>query len=182
LTPTREEFLYFSLPEKLLFYGLVYLSLAYMVWQFWQRGRLWMTGRPIETSDPPSKAKWLPSSPAAKRWFRNVLVYVLEQKKVRSSRPKSGAPMHLAIFYGFVTLLLATTLLAINTYSPVKFHKGTYYLVYEMTADCMGVVFVIGIVWAFLRRGLSKAPLTRAPADYWTLALLLTLALTGYWT
>ncbi|HWD37434.1 MAG TPA: (Fe-S)-binding protein [Fimbriimonas sp.] len=211
MTPTRQEFLYFSLPEKLLFYFLILSSVTYMIWQFRDRVMLWKKGRPLASG-----------SQSPRKWIGNVLVYVLGQKKVRSSRRKSGAPMHLAIFYGFMTLLLATTLLGVNTYSPIKFHKGVYFLAYEQISDWMGLVFVIGVCWAWIRRyslsrralsplppagevgelanrergpsgpkmpgvhlteGRQKTsnPITTTPNDYWTLALLLVLGVTGFW-
>jgi Fe-S oxidoreductase len=177
LTPTRQEFLYFSLPEKILFYLLIYASIAYMVWQFLVPYRLWMKGRPLPAN--------LTSAEQAKKWLANIAVYVLAQKKVRSSRKTGGAPMHLAIFYGFMTLLLATTLLGINTYSPIKFHYGTYFLIYEQVTDWMGLVFLIGVAWAAVRRVQlhyrAKPAQPSAPSDYWTLALLATLGFTGFW-
>lgn len=176
LTPTREEFLYFSFAEKLLFYALVFLCLAAMVAQIWKRVRLWQTGVPLTPK---------PWQENLQSWSRNLGVYVLGQRKVRSSRPTSGAPMHLAIFYGFLTLFLATTLLGINTYSPIKFHFGIYYLVYEWVADVMGLVFMIGVVWAFIRRYRMMKdpanPMASEPADLYTLGLLFFLAATGYW-
>jgi Fe-S oxidoreductase len=177
LTPTRQEFLYFSLPEKILFYVLVYSSLGYMAWQFATPYRLAQMGRPSET--PPAKKDRLIG------WISNVCVFVLAQKKVRSSRKTGGAPMHLAIFYGFMTLLVATTLLGINTYSPWKFHRGLYFLIYEQVTDWMGLVFLIGIGWAAVRRvWLATRPLrpqANTPSDFWSLALLGVLGLTGFW-
>lgn len=209
MEPTRQEFFHFSTPEKVLFYVLVYASLAVMFWQIAQRVRLWRQGRPIEwATTREGREYWLPTRDGFKNWARNVAIFILGQKKVRSSRKTSGAPMHLAIFYGFLTLVLATTLLAINTYSPIKFHKGVYYLVYEMTADVMGLVFLIGIAWAFVRRlkmtaegrrlveaaaqsedpnfrpqliQNRRAPLSSAPTDFWTLGLLFVVGFTGYW-
>jgi len=82
LEPTRTEFMYFSTPEKLLFYVFVFSSLGYMAWQFADRVRLWRKGRPIDGGD----GKWgMPRGDALKGWLRNVVVYVLGQKKVRSS-------------------------------------------------------------------------------------------------
>ena len=199
MTPTRQEFLYFSLPEKLLFYFLVYSSLAYMAWQFLVPYRLWRTGRP--TGQPISLKTLI-------QWTSKIATYALAQKKVRTSRKWSGAPMHLAIFYGFMTLLLATTLLGINTYSPVKFHKGLYFLIYEQVTDWMGLVFLIGLAWATVRRiridleakksrikladltdpqvirqisEHRRRPLTSTFQDYGTLLLLAFLGLTGFW-
>jgi hypothetical protein len=145
--PTRQEFLHITHPEQILFYVLVYCSLAYMAWQIAARVRLWLQGRPTGELRAGWRY-WLPTKNRLTAWLKNIGEYVLLQKKVRSSRPKSGAPMHLLIFYGFVSLVIATTLLAINTYGPVKFHHGTYYLVYEGTFDFLGLFLIIGVAWA----------------------------------
>lgn len=202
MEPTRQEFLHISPPEKYLFYGLVYASLAYMAWQIAQRVRLWQQGRPLGELRPGWRY-WLPTKTEASKWLENIWAYVLLQKKVRSSRPKSGAPMHLLIFYGFLSLVLATTLLAVNTYGPVKFHRGTYYLAYESAFDFLGLLFMAGVGWALIRRGLGlkqelgpaalrepdpkqelqrrRWPMSQSLNDFLTLGLLFTLGLTGYW-
>ncbi len=200
--PTRDEFLFFSLPEKALFYIIVYACLGYMVYQIIGRIRLWQQGKPVDWYPTrEGRAYWIPTQDGLKHWVQNVVVYILAQKKVRSSRQKSGAPMHLMIFYGFATFFLATTLLAINTYGPIKFHKGNYYLAYEMFVDLMGLVFLVGVAWAFVRRyqnlqvELGSAavedpkqmiqrrrwPMSHAAPDFWTLGLLFMMAITGYW-
>lgn len=209
MTPTRPEFLYLSTFEKVLFYVLVFSSLAYAAWQIMQKVKVWQQGKTIgETRQ--GWRYWLPTAPGLRRWWKNVADYVLAQKKVRSSRKKGGAPMHLLLFYGFLSLLLATTLLAIATYAPwvglPNFHRGTYYLVYEFTFDVLGLAFVIGVVWAFFRRlalaklelgesrlkstdpdQVAKAsvdgrrkPLSSATNDYLTLGLLFLVGTTGY--
>jgi len=201
LVPTREEFLYFSLPEKLLFYVLTFLALGYAAQQVWARVKLWQTGRPTAPLREGWKY-WLPTRESASQWWQNLLVYVLAQKKVRSSRKKSGAPMHLLIFYGFVSLFIATTLLGINTYSPIKFHQGNYYLLYEATFDTLGLLLLVGLVWAIGRRLIAvkqgapvaaatlfenqkidqrRYPVSHAPADWLALGMLLVLTLNGYW-
>ena len=155
-----------------------------MAFAFWKRSREWMKGQP----------KSWPSD-----WLKGVLSYVLGQKKVQGSRPKSGAPMHLMIFYGFLSLLLATTLLAIATYAPLigleNFHKGTYYLVFEATFDILGLLLLVGVCWAGVRRFLYlkkqgkqledapekvAGPLGHDPRDWEALGLLLVLTVTGY--
>jgi Fe-S oxidoreductase len=173
---------------KLAFYALTFLSLVIMALQFVQRARNWRKGRPID---------WKPD------YLGGIVRYVLGQKKVQGSRPKSGAPMHLLIFYGFLALFLATTLLAVATYAPlvggVNFHRGLYYLVYETTFDILGIPFVVGVGWALWRRWsydrahgraetdpetgkprFSNNPLTTDWRDYATLVILLTLGVTGY--
>jgi len=155
-----------GLPHKVAFYSLMALSVGVLAWQVRDRVRLWMTGRPISWRSP---------------LLANFARYVLGQRKVRTSRTKSGAPMHLLIFYGFLTLFIGTTLLAINTYSPWKFHKGTYYLVYEFTLDIMGTALFVGLIWAMWRRLLAKPrALISSVSDVWTLVLLLALTVTGF--
>lgn len=223
MEPTRTEFLDISQPEKYLFYALIYLSLAFMVYQIWQRARIWLKGKPIWWSSKAATvaaegedAKVSLAVPAiadVKRWIKNLVEYVLLQRKVRSSRKKTGAPMHLLIFYGFLSLFLATTLLAISSYGPYiglpEFHKGAYYLAYETTFDILGVLFVVGIGWALLRRmvlsqegatliekvrGRTKEgdpmkrqfeqnrrfPLSHSANDFYALGLLFAIGVTGY--
>ncbi|MER3414443.1 MAG: hypothetical protein C4341_09505 [Armatimonadota bacterium] len=166
MEPTRTEFLFMGLPHKVAFYSLMALSVGVLAWQVRDRVRLWMTGRPISWRSP---------------LLANFARYVLGQRKVRTSRTKSVAPMHLLIFYGFLTLFIGTTLLAINTYSPWKFHKGTYYLVYEFTLDIMGTALFVGLIWAMWRRLLAKPrALISSVSDVWTLVLLLALTVTGF--
>lgn len=194
--PSREEFLHIG-AGKYVFYCLIYLSLAIMAWQIVLRVRLWMQGRPV-AERPAGWRYWIPTKADLSKWLGNVWTYVLAQRKVRSSRRKSGAPMHLLIFYGFLALFLATTILAINTYGPWKFHQGTFYEAYETTFDLLGLLFVIGLIWALFRRIAMErrggprtshapdgkrrgSPLTTAWGDYATLGLLLLIGLTGYW-
>jgi Fe-S oxidoreductase len=201
LNPTREEYLFFSLPEKLLLYGLTLLSLGIMAAQIWQRVKVWQQGKPIAELRTGWRY-WLPTREALGTWWKNLATYVLAQKKVRGSRPKSGAPMHLMIFYGFLALTIATTLLGINTYSPIKFHQGNYYLLYEATFDTLGLLLLFGLLWAIGRRAIAmregkklasetpyeaqktdqrRYPISGNASDMAVLFLLLALTLNGYW-
>lgn len=190
---TRSEFLYLSRPAIALFYVLTFASIAGMLVPIVRRALFWHKGRDAE--------KW-----TVREALGNLLSYVLGQRKVRSSRRRSGAPMHLLLFYGFLTLFIGTTLLAINTYSPVKFHFGNYFLVYEEALDWMGLAFLVGVVWAFFRRlsadrtgpGIGalrnaeateiarqsqenrRRPLSGGLNDYLTLGLLFVVGATGF--
>lgn len=170
---TREEFLYIG-NGKYVFYVLIFLSLGIMAFQIFLRVKGWKQGKPVT---------W-PQSPA--KWLSNFKEFVLLQRKVRTSRRKSGAPMHLFIFYGFLSLFLATTLLAAATYAPLigipNWHKGAYYIAFEFTFDVLGLLFVAGIVWAMVRRyKMRNGPITTDWKDWATLVILLMLGLGGYW-
>ena len=230
MQPTRTEFLDITQPERYLFYALIYLAIGLMIAQVVQRTLIWLKGKPIwwsaKLADVPEitgedgqtkRSTELkigrPDMRDVRRWVSNVLVFIVGQKKVKSSRKKSGAPMHLLIFYGFLSLLLATTLLAISSYGPYiglpPFHQGAYYLVYELTFDILGAMFVIGIGWALIRRTIlnqegaemvakleptvpaddplarqfvhnRRFPLSSDTTDFLALLLLFVLGFTGY--
>jgi Fe-S oxidoreductase len=68
-----------------------------------------------------------------------------------------GGLMHAGIFWGFLTLLIATTILAIDMdlYQPVtgdSFFVGDFYLSYSFVVDLMGLVFVVALGVALYRR------------------------------
>lgn len=176
---TREEYLTFPLFEKLAFYLLALLCLGYMAKQIVDRVRLWQSGRPIGPIRE-GKQYWMPTKEGITKWMGKIIPYILLQKKVKSSRPKSGGPMHLMIFYGFMALVVATTLLGINTYSPYKFHKGAYYLLYEATFDTLGLFLFFGLAWAMVRRMRTKEPISQDKWDVGILGLLLLITVNGY--
>lgn len=207
MTPTRTIFLHIPAWEQALFYVIIAGSLLAMAWQIAARVRLWKTGRPVAPNREGWRY-WLPTRDALGRWMGRLGTYVLAQKKVRSSRKRTGAPMHLLIFYGFLSLFLATSLLAVAKYGPWNFHRGTYYVVYETTFDLLGLLFVAGIAWALIRRLLEanrgaksvalarekedpafanqlaqnrRHPLSHTLSDTAALALLLVVGLSGYW-
>ncbi len=72
-------------------------------------------------------------------------------------RDLAGGLMHAGIFWGFLTLLIATTILAIDmdVYQPLtgnSFFVGDFYLSYSFVVDLMGFVFVAALGVALYRR------------------------------
>ncbi len=189
MDPTRSEFLFMDTPlTKAVFYVGTAISLAIMAWQFFGSARYWRRGK---------KITWKPD------YLSGILTFVLGQRKVMGSRPKEGAPLHLLIFYGFLALFLATTLLAMAGYAPLigipNWHRGTYYLIYEFTFDALGLLFVAGVIWALVRRyriarestppmpdpatgklNRSATTITSEWHDFAILYLLLILGVSGY--
>ena len=67
----------------------------------------------------------------------------------------SGAGlMHSAIYYGFIVLFLGTVTLEIDHLLPadLKFLEGRVYQVYSFVLDAFGLIFLVGIAWAAVRR------------------------------
>ncbi|MES1228209.1 MAG: hypothetical protein ABUL72_06020, partial [Armatimonadota bacterium] len=187
MEPTRHEFIFQGPEAKGVFYVLTLMSLAAMVWQVWRMRQSWLKGKP---------------TPWRGAGCDGIRSFVFGQRKVKESRPKGGAPMHLFMFYGFLGLFLATSLLGLATYSPLiglpNWHTGTYYLIYEFLADTAGLVFLVGVAWAFWRRlvmwvrlgrtqpgadgklNRSRNPLTTEWKDWAVLVLLGALAKAGF--
>ena len=84
---------------------------------------------------------------------RRLVLYALMQRRV-GRRPR-GWP-HLAIFFGFIALLIATTIVAIDwdIARPLGFRvlTGNRYLYFEAIVDALGFAFVCGLLAALVCR------------------------------
>ena len=88
--------------------------------------------------------------------------------------------MHLLILWGFLGLLLATTLDAADHYL-FSFLRGDSYLVFSAFADLAGVMFVTGLLWAFVRRYIQRVSrLERRTGDLVILLWLLAIGISGF--
>jgi hypothetical protein len=93
-----------------------------------------------------------------------MLGYALGQKKV--PRHRFATLFHLPLYAGFVMLLIGTTLLAIAEWTEIGshiflkegiwFHKGLYYILYEVTLDLFGLGVIFGCILALWRRHAQK--------------------------
>jgi Fe-S oxidoreductase len=83
---------------------------------------------------------------------------------------------HRGIFYGFCVLAIGTTVLAINTdvterFFGWRFFTGTFYLVYSLTLDVLGLALLAGVLAMMVRRAILRphkldyARPDRAPED-----------------
>ena len=69
-------------------------------------------------------------------------------------RDPAAGVMHSLMYFPFLILLAVTTVLEINHQLPesLKFLHGDVYRAYTAVGDIAGVLFLIGVVWALLRR------------------------------
>jgi Fe-S oxidoreductase/nitrate reductase gamma subunit len=164
---TREVFGNITPWMRVLFFGMMALSIGWPVWQVWARARLWRKGQ---------------RGGFEHCWrvrIQRLIIYAVAQKRVH--RKSLGALLHLLLFSGFVVLTIGTTLLAIAYDGPYDFHHGWYYLIYELTMDVFGVAFIIGCLLAMYRRAFQRKPsLGHNKSDWWLLGLLLSLGVTGF--
>jgi Fe-S oxidoreductase/nitrate reductase gamma subunit len=164
---TREVFGNIAPWMRVVFFIMIAASIVVLVWQVAARAWLWRKGR-----QDGFERDW-------RVWVQRLAVYGAAQKRVHQKT--LGALLHLLLFSGFVVLTIGTTLLAIAYDGPYNFHHGWYYLIYELTMDVFGVAFIIGCLLAIYRRAFRRKPsLGHNWRDWWLLAVLLSLGLTGF--
>ena len=141
-TVTREVFGNIPGALKVAFYSVIPALIIYGSILFANRMKNWERGTPDNRSTTKSNAK--------KRFgdFRSG-VYM----KTLLRDPAAGI-MHSLMYFPFLILLAVTTVLEINHQVPesLKFLHGDVYRAYTLVGDVAGLLFLIGVTWAVLRR------------------------------
>ena len=164
--PTRE--IYWNIDLHGLLYLFAFAAIALFVWGYYRRYRLWRIGQPEEVKLNVGGAFW--------RLFDNALI----QRRVLR-QPYPGL-MHLAIFWGFVVLFVGTLFVAAKADIGLPVFHGTWYLVLSAALDLMGLVAIIGVVMALVRRYVMRPDyLENRVEDGLILTFLLTVLVTGFW-
>ena len=157
------------------FYATVGVMLLVTAWLISLRVRNYQRGQPDDRRTTRANVH---------RRLRDFRAGVLMRTLLRD--PAAGA-MHSAIYFGFIVLFVATVILEIDHQLPesLKFLHGRVYQGYAATADVFGVVFVVGIGWAIVRRYVQRPYRIRIktkPEDAVILATFLVIGLTGFVT
>ena len=162
--------------SKTIFYALAAVSSGVFAWGVWRRVKLWRRGRP--DNEP---IKW-------REAFQNIRNRALAQRALRGARPKASFA-HRILFWGFLVLFIGTILVSIEHYSAAAlgreatdplFHKGVYFVIYEITLDTFGLLMIGGAVWFARRRMRADSSMEHRTADWLVLASLIILGVTGY--
>jgi heterodisulfide reductase subunit C/nitrate reductase gamma subunit len=133
-------------PLKVVFYTVIPLVLAWGAFRFADRMKNWERGRPAQRRTTLDNAKH-----RAQRYRAGVYMRTLLRD------PAAGA-MHSMIYFGFLVLLGVTTVLEIDHQLPedLKFLHGRTYQAYAFVGDAAGIVFLVGVVWAIVRRYVQR--------------------------
>ncbi len=182
MEPTRETFGNIPPTSQAVFYVLTVLAMGVFAYGLWLRFRMWRRGQPINLLQllvGGAKVMWGKIWPGTRR----VLVEGLGQQRVRG-RGLAGSA-HIVMFAGFMMLLLGTTLLEIDhlaaMISPeLSFHRGTYYVIYELTLDVFGLFFLAGCGYFLWRRTRRPASVGHRATDWYVLLSFIAIGVTGY--
>lgn len=144
---TRPTFWQISHVGEALFYYLAAVTVVVFVYGVYDRFATYARG----AEDPFERLEKAPRrvASAAKIVFTNEKQF---------NRDRYGGLMHAFIFWGFLTLFIGTTILAIDMDIWTKalgqdsFFVGDFYLAYSLVMDALGLLFVVGIGMALYRR------------------------------
>ncbi|MFO7591490.1 MAG: (Fe-S)-binding protein [Acidimicrobiia bacterium] len=172
---SREVFVNVPDPIYWLFYAVMPVALFAVAWLVAQRVKNYERGRPDDRSTTKKNVHRRLRDFRAGVWMRTLM------------RDPAAGVMHSFIYFGFLVLFAATVILEIDHQLPegLKFLHGHVYQAYSATADIFGVVFVVGIVWAIVRRYVQRPYRIRIktkPEDAIVLGTFLVIGVTGFLT
>ncbi|WP_186646999.1 heterodisulfide reductase-related iron-sulfur binding cluster [Fluviispira vulneris] len=124
------------------------IAMVIFVYGVWKHIKLWRMGKAEVAFDRPLDRFLL--------LFRNVIAQakVLRARRQRDPKPKSvyAAWMHGLIFYGFLTLLFATTIVALKDYHILDVYYGWFYAFIKVSCQVAGIGLAIGLLMGIFRR------------------------------
>ncbi|MFN8051459.1 MAG: (Fe-S)-binding protein [Acidimicrobiales bacterium] len=166
---TRRYF--FNIPHAVsaTFYLVTIISIVYGAITFSNRMRNWERGGPEARKTTKKNVK--------KRAMR-VRAGLYMQTLLRD--PAAGI-MHSLMYFSFLVLLAVTTIGEINLQAPVslKFLHGGTYQGFSFVADAAGLAYMVGVVWAILRRYVQRPYRIRIKSKPEHALILVTMASIG---
>jgi Fe-S oxidoreductase/nitrate reductase gamma subunit len=155
------------------FYTVIPVLLVWGSFAFADRVKNWERGAPDRRRTTPKNVKRRLADFRAGVYMRTLL------------RDSAAGLMHSMIYFGFLVLLGVTTVLEVDHQLPedLKFLHGRVYMAYAFIGDLAGLVFLIGIVWAVVRRYVQRPYRIRIkskPEHALILATFFVLGVTGF--
>jgi len=147
---TRPTFWFVGATGKAIFYYLAAVTITVFALGAYQRVTSWMQGG----EDHVDRLDDLPGRVLSSA--RTIL-----SNETLFDRDLVGGAMHALVMWGFLTLLIATTILGIDIdfYRPLtgeSFFVGDFYLSYSFVVDAMGFLFVVGLGVVLYRRYVAR--------------------------
>lgn len=173
---TREVFWNISFIGELIFYLLALIAIVIFAYGIYSHVRRILQGKRVTFTVRPFWAK-LGAAIASIAANRTILRH-----------DASAGVMHFFIMWGFVVLFIGTVIVTIeyDLFQKILgmkhgFWVGSFFLGYELILDIFGVLFLIGLIWALIRRyGLKPPQLTWKPLDLALPVWLLLIGVTGF--
>ncbi|MCT9094740.1 (Fe-S)-binding protein [Haloarchaeobius sp. HME9146] len=144
---TRETFWQISHVEEVVFYFFAFAAVLAFGWGVYQRFARYTKG----------SEDWFDRTDQLGKRIAEAAKIVATNEK-QFNRDLYGGLMHTFIMWGFLTLLIGTTIIGIDidlwqkALGNEPFLSGAFYLSYSLVMDAMGLLFVVGIGMAIYRR------------------------------
>ncbi|NQY56241.1 MAG: 4Fe-4S dicluster domain-containing protein [Ilumatobacteraceae bacterium] len=160
-------------PLQVAFYTIMPVALVWVGLMFANRMKNWERGAPAQRRTTKKNV--------AQR-IKDFRAGVYMQTLLRDA---GAGLMHSMIYFSFLVLLGVTTVLEIDHQVPesLKFLHGTTYKAYSFVGDLAGLIFMIGVTWAILRRYVQRPYRIRIkskPEHAVILGTLFAVGLTGF--
>ncbi|RIK36672.1 MAG: iron-sulfur-binding reductase [Chloroflexi bacterium] len=174
MTPTREILWNVDTLGKIAIYALLLFPLAFLAFTLARRVRMWRMGRPDDRF-----GDW------SQRARTALVKSLLHGRIIRKGKLYAGI-MHLCIYSGFIILLIGTLIVMVEDDLTVplfgwSFYRGDFYLGYKLAMNFGGLILILGVVMAFLRRTVLKPRYQEtAGDDVLLLGMLLLLTVQGF--
>jgi Fe-S oxidoreductase/nitrate reductase gamma subunit len=169
---SREVFINISGPMVFVFYTVLPILFIWSAWQFSLRAKNWERGTPDRRTN------------SRKNIRRRVDGYRRGVYMQTLLRDRAAGLMHSLMYFPFLVLFAVTAVSEVDHQMPpsLKFLHGTTYQAYKFVGDTAGLLFLIGVGWAIVRRYVQKPYRIRIksrPEDALILGTLFTIGLTG---
>ncbi|HVJ48528.1 heterodisulfide reductase-related iron-sulfur binding cluster [Desulfitobacterium sp.] len=163
--PTRV--LYWNIQGHWLIYPLFLIAVGFFAYGFYKRLHLWKLGQP--------ENRWQDIGAGIK----DLLVYGLFHKRIIKDR--YPGTMHLFMFWGFILLGFATTIVALQADFGLNLFHGGLYVFIKLSANLFGLLAIVGLLMALWRRYVTRPDrLDNKTDDGIILGLILVILLTGF--
>ena len=133
-------------PIQIAFYTVIPVMIIWGAFMFANRMKNWERGAPAQRHTTSKNAAQRLKDFRAGAYMQTLL------------RDAGAGLMHSMIYFGFLVLLGVTTVLEVDHQLPesLKFLHGNTYKAYAFVGDLAGLVFLVGIVWAIVRRYVQR--------------------------
>ncbi|MBW2666634.1 MAG: 4Fe-4S dicluster domain-containing protein [Deltaproteobacteria bacterium] len=156
---TRE--IYWNIVYGALIYGFMIAALGCLAHGVLRRFKLWQLGGEAARFDR------IPER------LSGLLGEIFGQR--RQLRDPVPGIAHLFIFYGFLSSLIATSLISIQEWTGIHYLKGAFYQWYSLFSDLGGVMGLVGLCIVIWRRGVTRPARLHSAVNDWIALILLTL-------
>ncbi len=141
MTPTREVF--WNISHIWVMYALLVPTLAIAAYGVWRHVRQWRKGQPALRFDRPME-----------RFGR---VFKLAVLQLSLWRDNVAGVMHAMLFWGFLTLLAATTVVFVHEDLNIRIMQGDFYLYFQsLFVNIIGALAMVGVGIGCVRRWIVR--------------------------